>query len=154
MTRHGLDEPIAFAVKAALIDACTGLLNQVDGHGHEHGGMHGREMIRVYAAETAVPASTPKPGAANPSSTPGAETRFAGEGSLQSPDLRVQSRHRTGLRAGAAWVQVVLGDLDAYPHTPRICPVSRQGAPAPPVAAAISQSLPPLTCKDAGRNDH
>ena len=57
MTRHGLDEPIAFAVKAALIDACTGLLNQVDGH--EHGAMHGREIIRVYAAETAVPASTP-----------------------------------------------------------------------------------------------
>ena len=35
------------------------------------------------------------------------------------------------------------GDLDAYPHTPRICSVSWPGAPASLVAAAISQSLPP-----------
>jgi hypothetical protein len=51
-----MTSPIAFAVEAALIDAYTGLLNQVDGH--EHGAMHGREIIRVYAAETAVSAST------------------------------------------------------------------------------------------------
>ena len=52
--RHGLDEQTAFAVEAALIDAYPGLLNQIDGHDHEHGAMHVREIIRIYAAETAV----------------------------------------------------------------------------------------------------
>jgi hypothetical protein len=129
LTRHGLDEPIAFAVEAALIDACTGLMNQVNGHGHEHGAMHGREIIRVYAAETAVPAR-PEAGHREPHQVHLALRR----------SLPVKGRSRVRIcassrgigpasGAGAAWVHVVLGDLDAYPHTPRICPVSRPRAP-------------------------
>lgn len=53
--RHGMDEPTAFEVEAALIDAYPGLTNSVGGvGGNEYGAMHAKEIIRRYAAEPAV----------------------------------------------------------------------------------------------------
>jgi hypothetical protein len=53
--RHGMDDPTAFQVEAALIDAYPGLLNNAGGHGSsEFGAMHALEIICLYAAEPAV----------------------------------------------------------------------------------------------------
>jgi hypothetical protein len=53
--RHGMDEPTAFAVESALIDAYPGLDNIAGGAGSsEYGAMHAREIIQRYSAEPAV----------------------------------------------------------------------------------------------------
>jgi len=53
--RHGMDEPTAFQVEAALIDAYPGLDNIAGGTGsNEFGTMHAREIIQRYSAEPAV----------------------------------------------------------------------------------------------------
>lgn len=52
--RHGMDEPTALEVEAALIDAYPGLTNIAGGLGSEYGAMHAREIIERYAAEPAV----------------------------------------------------------------------------------------------------
>ena len=53
--RHGMDEPTAFEVEAALIDAYPGLTNLVVGTGgNDYGAMHAEEIIRRYSAELAV----------------------------------------------------------------------------------------------------
>lgn len=53
--RHGMDEPTAFEVEAALIDAYPSLTNIVSGVGASaYGAMHAKEIIRRYSAEPAV----------------------------------------------------------------------------------------------------
>jgi len=53
--RHGMDDPAAFEVEAALIDAYPGLTNIAGGTGgNDYGAMHAREIIRRYSAEPAV----------------------------------------------------------------------------------------------------
>ncbi len=53
--RHGMDDPTAFAVEAALIDAYPGLSNLAGGvGGGDFGAMHAREIVRRYSAEPAV----------------------------------------------------------------------------------------------------
>jgi hypothetical protein len=53
--RHGMDEPTAFEVESALIDAYPGLTNAVGGvHGSDRGAMHAQEIVSRYAAEPAV----------------------------------------------------------------------------------------------------
>lgn len=53
--RHGMDEPTAFEVESALIDAYPGLTNIIDGfRGSDYGVMHAEEIIRRYAADPAV----------------------------------------------------------------------------------------------------
>lgn len=53
--RHGMDAPTAFEVEAALMDAYPGLTNVAGGVGtSDYGSMHANEIIRRYAAETAV----------------------------------------------------------------------------------------------------
>ncbi len=53
--RHGMDEPTAFEVEAALMDAYPGLVNEAPGVGSsDYGAMHAREIIRKYSAEPAV----------------------------------------------------------------------------------------------------
>jgi uncharacterized protein len=53
--RHGMDEPTAFEVEAALIDAYPGLTNIAGGTGsNDYGAMHAKEIIGRYAAEPAV----------------------------------------------------------------------------------------------------
>jgi hypothetical protein len=53
--RHGMDDNTAFQVEAALIDAYTGLANEVGGVGsHSNGVMHAKEIINLYRAEPAV----------------------------------------------------------------------------------------------------
>jgi len=53
--RHGMDQPTAFEVEAALMDAYPGLDNIAGGTGSsEYGAMHAREIIRRYSAEPAV----------------------------------------------------------------------------------------------------
>jgi uncharacterized protein len=50
-----MDEPTAFEVEAALIDAYPGLTNIVGGTGSgDYGAMHSKEIITRYAAEPAV----------------------------------------------------------------------------------------------------
>ncbi|MSP66728.1 MAG: hypothetical protein EXQ96_01250 [Alphaproteobacteria bacterium] len=51
--RHGMDEPTALAVEAALIDAYPGLTNLVDGHRVEFGAAPLPEIIERYAARPA-----------------------------------------------------------------------------------------------------
>jgi len=51
--RHGLDDRTAFEVEAALIDAYPGNLGLQDGHEHDRGAMHAREILARYAAEPA-----------------------------------------------------------------------------------------------------
>ena len=52
--RHGMDDPTALEVEAALIDAYPGLTNIAGGFGSDFGAMHAREIIQRYAAESAV----------------------------------------------------------------------------------------------------
>ncbi len=53
--RHGMDEPTAFEVEAALLDAYAGLTNVAGGVGSiDFGIAHADEIIRRYAAEEAV----------------------------------------------------------------------------------------------------
>jgi hypothetical protein len=53
--RHGMDQPTAFEVEAALMDAYPGLDNIAGGTGSsEYGAMHAREIIRRYSAKPAV----------------------------------------------------------------------------------------------------
>ena len=53
--RHGMDDPTAFEVESALMDAYTGLTNEAGGvGGNEFGAMHALEIICEYAAEPAV----------------------------------------------------------------------------------------------------
>jgi uncharacterized protein len=53
--RHGMDEPTAFQVEAALMDAYPGLDNIAGGTGsNEFGTMHAREIIQRYSAKPAV----------------------------------------------------------------------------------------------------
>jgi len=53
--RHGMADPAAFEVEAALIDAYPGLTNIAGGTGgNDYGAMHAREIIRRYSAEPAV----------------------------------------------------------------------------------------------------
>jgi len=53
--RHGMDDPTALEVEAALIDAYPGLTNVIVGPGSSaFGAMHAEEIIRRYAAEPAV----------------------------------------------------------------------------------------------------
>jgi hypothetical protein len=53
--RHGMDDAIAFEVESALMDAYSGLTNDVGGvGGNEFGAMHALEIIHEYAAEKAV----------------------------------------------------------------------------------------------------
>src|SRR4029077_12237434 len=53
--RHGMEEPTAFEVEAALIDAYPGLTNIAGGAGNnDFGTMHAQEIIRRYEAEPAV----------------------------------------------------------------------------------------------------
>ena len=53
--RHGLDEPTAFEVEAALMDAYAGMTNATGGLGSvDFGVMHAEEVIRRYAAPEAV----------------------------------------------------------------------------------------------------
>lgn len=52
--RHGMDEPTAFEVEAALMDAYPGLTNIAGGTGsYDYGVMHAHEIIRRYGAPTA-----------------------------------------------------------------------------------------------------
>ncbi len=52
--RHGMDEEIAFAVEAALIDAYPSAKNIVGGkYSNEYGPMNSKEIIRKYKAEVA-----------------------------------------------------------------------------------------------------
>lgn len=49
--RHGMTEPVAFEVEAALIDAYPGLSNAADGQGNgDCGAMHATEIMKKYAA--------------------------------------------------------------------------------------------------------
>jgi hypothetical protein len=53
--RHGMDDSTAFEVEAALLDAFPGVTNVAGGVGsHDYGAMHAKEIIRRYAAESAV----------------------------------------------------------------------------------------------------
>lgn len=53
--RHGMDEPIALEVEAALIDAYPGLTNSVRGRGTVvRGVMHANEILEMHAAEPVV----------------------------------------------------------------------------------------------------
>jgi hypothetical protein len=52
--RHGLDEPTAFHVEAALIDAYPGLTNRVRGQGAEQGAATLDDLVDRYAAPDAV----------------------------------------------------------------------------------------------------
>lgn len=53
--RHGMDEPTAFHVEGALLDAYPALTNIMGGHGSgDLGAMHAQEIILRYAAEDAV----------------------------------------------------------------------------------------------------
>jgi len=53
--RHGMDDKTAFEVEAALIDAYSGVLNDVGGaHSNDYGVMHAREIVQRYCAEPAV----------------------------------------------------------------------------------------------------
>lgn len=53
--RHGMDDATAFQVEAALIDAYSGLTNEVSGHGaNDFGVMHVDGIIRRYQAQEAV----------------------------------------------------------------------------------------------------
>jgi hypothetical protein len=52
--RHGMDEPTALEVEAALIDAYPHLTNEMNGHGSSGRGiMHIQKIINKYHAETA-----------------------------------------------------------------------------------------------------
>jgi uncharacterized protein len=51
--RHGLDEVTAFQVEAALIDAYSGLLNEVGGRDIEYGATTPEELMERYGAEPA-----------------------------------------------------------------------------------------------------
>ena len=51
--RHGMDDPTAREVEAALIDAYPGLTNIASGIGADRGCMHTEELIRNLAAPTA-----------------------------------------------------------------------------------------------------
>ncbi len=52
--RHGMDEPTAFEVEAALMDAFPGATNIVKGHGSsDRGSAHSEEIIRRYSAPLA-----------------------------------------------------------------------------------------------------
>lgn len=52
--RHGMDEPTAREVEAALIDAYPGLTNVAGGAGsNDYGTMHAREIVVRYRAEPA-----------------------------------------------------------------------------------------------------
>ncbi len=52
--RHGLDEPTAYEVEAALMDAYAGLTNAAGGFGSvDFGVMHAEEVIRRYATPEA-----------------------------------------------------------------------------------------------------
>jgi hypothetical protein len=54
--RHNMDEPTAFQIEAAVIDAFPGLTNRVGGHGSsDYGVQHVEELITQYAAEPFVP---------------------------------------------------------------------------------------------------
>jgi hypothetical protein len=54
--RHGLDEPTAFEVEAALLDAYPGTTNLVGGHGSDERGVaHAREIIERYEATPIQP---------------------------------------------------------------------------------------------------
>ncbi len=53
--RHGMDEPTAVEVEAALMDAYSGLANIAGGAGsNDYGAMHAREIIQRYSAKPAV----------------------------------------------------------------------------------------------------
>lgn len=53
--RHGMDEPTALEVEAALIEAYPGLTNIAGGYGStDFGVMHAREINRRYSAKPAV----------------------------------------------------------------------------------------------------
>jgi len=53
--RHGMDDATAFEVESAVMDAYPGLTNIMGGvDGAERGAMHARQIMRLYAAETAV----------------------------------------------------------------------------------------------------
>ena len=52
--RHGMDDPTAFEVEAALIDAYPGLTNVAGGAGSiDFGAMHAKEIIRRYTVAVA-----------------------------------------------------------------------------------------------------
>ncbi len=52
--RHGMDDPTALEVEAALIDAYPEALNAVGGHGaNDYGPMHVEEIVRRYEAPVA-----------------------------------------------------------------------------------------------------
>lgn len=52
--RHGLDEPTALEVEAALLDAYPGVTNLAGGHGNaERGVMHASEIIEKFTAKPA-----------------------------------------------------------------------------------------------------
>ncbi|MCF4099782.1 LEM-3-like GIY-YIG domain-containing protein [Maritalea mediterranea] len=52
--RHGMDEPTAFEVEAALMDAFPGATNIAGGHGNsDRGAAHSEEIIRRYSAPLA-----------------------------------------------------------------------------------------------------
>jgi uncharacterized protein len=52
--RHGMDDPTAFEVESALIDAYPGLTNAAGGMGSgDYGAAHALELIRRYSAEAA-----------------------------------------------------------------------------------------------------
>jgi hypothetical protein len=53
--RHGMDEPTAYEVEAALIDAYPGLTNEAGGHGgSEFGAMHARQIVEEFSSEQAI----------------------------------------------------------------------------------------------------
>jgi uncharacterized protein len=52
--RHGLDEPQAREVEAALIDAYSGLANRQGGYNPQRGVMHVEQVVALYEAQDAV----------------------------------------------------------------------------------------------------